>query len=190
MTGDEVKLHSSCAEWNRSVIENLAKMKPDVVFTTSTRQRTVAGRREEYIPEGYREQWQRLAEIGVKVIAVRDNPWLGFNVPECLEANSSNIMACSRPRSRVLSDVDPALLFSAKPANVDFIDMTDRFCDLSTCFPVGGNVVVYSDKHHISVTYSRTLAATLGDRIKQVRPDLFPSQDTAERRDQSVEAGQ
>jgi hypothetical protein len=170
------QLSSSCLEWNQNVIGNLARLKPDVVFTTSTRPRTVQGKREDYVPEGYLQQWGRLAEIGLKVIAVRDNPWMGFVASECLEANPSDMMACSRPRSKILGDVDPIPLLPTKPANVDFIDMTDRFCDAHTCFPVSGNVIIYSDKHHITVTFSRTLAATLGDRMRQVRPDLFPSE--------------
>jgi len=166
---------SGCIQWNKNVIEKLRKLKPDAVFTTSTRRLTRNGRKEEYIPKGYQEQWKRLAESGVSVIAVRDNPWLGFNVPECIEKNASNVMACSRPRRRLLNDVDPALALQPRPGNVAFIDMTDRFCDQSTCFPVSGNLIIYSDRHHITATFSRTLAGTLGERMKQVRPDLFPA---------------
>jgi hypothetical protein len=32
---------------------------------------------------------------------------------------------------------------------------------------------MYRDSHHISTTYARSLAGVLGERMKQVRPDLF-----------------
>jgi hypothetical protein len=75
--------------------------------------------------------------------------------------------------------------------NVDFIDMTDRFCDQTTCFPVSGNVIIYSDKNHLTVTFNRTMASTLEQRMKEVRPDLFPSEYQRNSGTQrSVEAGQ
>ncbi|MBB3018895.1 peptidoglycan/LPS O-acetylase OafA/YrhL [Microvirga lupini] len=185
------KLDPTCIEWNKNVIANLARLKPDVVFTPSTRRQYIQGRKEEYIPEGYQAQWNRLAEIGVEVIAVRDNPWLGFHVPECLEANYPNIMACSRPRNRVLSDTDPSRLLSARPSNVKFIDMTDRFCDQKTCFPVSGNIMIYGDKHHFTVTFSRSMSTILGERMKQVRPDLFPSESDGQKQEQqSADVGE
>ncbi|MCB5175324.1 acyltransferase family protein [Microvirga lenta] len=172
-----------CVQWNENVIEYLASLKPDVVFTTSTRpfrrasthpqgSRNGSPIREE-VPEGYLRQWERLDESGVSVIAIRDNPWLGADVPECVEKNAANVLDCGRPRDRVMDRVDPASQLRSKPRNVEFIDLTDRFCDQSRCFPVNGNVIIYSDSHHITTTYSRSLAPVLGERMRQVRPDLF-----------------
>ncbi len=169
--------NAACMAWNEGVIASLARLKPDVVFTTSTRRRSAAGKNEEFIPESYPQQWARLAQHGVHVLAVRDNPWMNFRVPECVEKNASNPMACSRPRSKIMSKVDPASELSPKPANVTFIDLTDRFCDQDTCYPVSGNVLIYSDKHHITATFSRSLADVLGQRMQQVRPDLFTTQE-------------
>jgi hypothetical protein len=183
--------NSSCMEWNKNVVASIARLKPDVVFTTSTRSRLVNGKREEYVPEGYKTQWSRLAEIGVRIIAVRDNPWLGFHVAECIEAKLNDIMACSRPRTQVLNHVDPSLELPTKPVNVDFIDMTDRFCDQSTCFSVSGNVIIYSDRNHFTVTFARTMASALEQRMKEVRPDLLvPGTESEMGAQRNAEAGQ
>jgi hypothetical protein len=73
----------------------------------------------------------------------------------------------------MLAGADPTARLDPKPDNVTFIDLTDRYCDATTCFPVNGNVLIYRDKHHMSATYARSLAAVLGERMHRARPDLF-----------------
>ena len=171
----------ACIEWNDRIVEHLARLKPDAIFTTSTRHRRVGpdhdpakgGR--EYVPKGYLAQWARLGEKGLSIIAVRDNPWMRARVPECLEAANLDIARCTADRRVTMDDVDPIMRLEPKPANVAFIDLTDRFCDRMYCYPASGNVLIYSDSHHITATFSRSLATTLGERMKQVRPDLFTS---------------
>jgi len=191
------KYKPACIEWNDRIVEHLARLKPDAIFTTSTRHRRVGpdhdpakgGR--EYVPEGYLAQWARLAEKGLTIIAVRDNPWMGVRIPECIEAANLDITRCMADRRVTMDDVDPAMRLESKPANVAFIDLTDRFCDRTYCYPASGNVLIYSDKHHITATFSRSLASTLGERMKQVRPDLFTldGQKSTDKH-QSAEAGE
>jgi hypothetical protein len=173
----EVESNPSCEQWNKDVHEVLLKIRPDVVFTTSTRRRDVKKKSVEYIPEGYLSHWERLAKDGISVLAIRDSARTKPDVPDCIEANRQNIAKCAVPREQLFDAVDPASLLDPKPGNVAFIDLTDRFCDDKLCYPVGGNVLVYRDTHHITIEYSRSLAAPLGMRMRQVRPDLFPDQD-------------
>jgi hypothetical protein len=35
----------------------------------------------EQLPEGFKQQWSRLLAADIKVVAIRDTPWLGFDVP-------------------------------------------------------------------------------------------------------------
>jgi hypothetical protein len=184
----------SCIQWNADIIPKLVEIKPDVVFTTSTRSDLMSREnadgslaqsrgRAEIVPRGYLKQWARLAENGITVVAVRDNPRLGFDVPECVERASSDLMKCARPRNALLDSVDPTSDLNPKPANVEFIDLTDRFCDASLCYAVNGNVLMYRDRHHLSRAYAQTLAGVLGERMRQVRPDLFgePASDSERR---------
>ncbi|MBL0405042.1 acyltransferase [Microvirga aerilata] len=168
-----------CIEWNENIIGYLAQLRPDVVFTTSTRPYrgpTIGHGLEkprEIIPEGYLMQWARLAEKGLTVVAVRDNPWLGTNIPECVEKHSADVFKCSRRRLDVLDDMDPSSRLASKPGNVSFIDLSDHFCDPARCLAVVGNLLVYRDNHHMTASFSRSLAVPLEERLRQVRPDLF-----------------
>jgi len=163
-----------CAQWNESVHEALIKLKPDAVFLTSTRRLGPNPQNwREAVPRGYLKHWERLAKHGITVIAVRDSARIDKNNLECVDANQADIMKCARLRAEIFDEVDPTSRLEKKPENVSFIDLTDRFCDETYCFPVIGNVLVLRDAHHITIEYARTLAAPLGERMRQVRPDLF-----------------
>jgi hypothetical protein len=90
-----------------------------------------------------------------------------------VEAYPDNIKRCGVPFRQQFNEINPTSSQSGKLKTVTFIDLTDRFCDKELCLPVGGNVLVYRDTHHITIEYARTLAAPLGERMRQVRPDLF-----------------
>jgi SGNH domain (fused to AT3 domains) len=165
--------HSSCIQWNKDVDDVLLRLHPDVVFTTSTRRRRSADTWAEYVPEAYLEYWSRWEKSNITVMAVRDSPKVRKDAFECIEKNPSDLKKCSLPRRKLFNEIDPTSRLDPKPTNVSFIDLTDRFCDRELCSPVGGNVLVYRDTHHITIEYSRTLATPLGERMKQVRPDLF-----------------
>ncbi|MBF9195336.1 acyltransferase family protein [Microvirga terrestris] len=173
-----------CVKWNESVHDELSKLKPDAVVMTSTRQSGNSKNWKEAVPHGYLKSWERLAKHGITVIAIRDNSRFGKNNLECVDANPTDIMKCARPRAEIFDEVDPTTRLENKPENVSFIDLTDRFCDDTHCFPVIGNVLVLRDSHHISIEYARTLATPLGERMRQVRPDLF--QTPSDTRESSV----
>ncbi|UVF18606.1 acyltransferase [Microvirga terrae] len=165
---------SHCRKWNESALVNLIRLHPDAVFMTSTRKIGANAQDwKEEVPLGYQKHWERLAQVGITIIAVRDNARFSRSNIECVDANAAAILKCARPRSEIFDRVDPVARLADKPANVSFIDLTDRFCDETHCFPVIGNVLVLRDSHHITMEYARTLAVPLEEKIRQVRPDLF-----------------
>jgi hypothetical protein len=48
---------------------------------------------------------------------------------------------------------------------VSYIPLTRYFCDARKCHAVIGGVVVYFDSHHMTTTYSRSLARYIGPQI-------------------------
>jgi peptidoglycan/LPS O-acetylase OafA/YrhL len=150
-----------CAKWNEQALAKLLELKPSAVFTIATR----GSGAEETIPQAYAEPWRALAAAGIEVIAIRDTPWMMFDVAECVEIAGADAPSCSRPRSSMLARVNPIENAGDLPANVHYIDLSRYFCDDEICPPVAGNVLIYSDKHHISATYARTLSAPLEEEL-------------------------
>lgn len=153
----------SCRRWNERLTRRLLETRPDIVFTTATR--AIDGF--ERVPLGFHDQWRRLTSAGLSVAAVRDNPWFGFNVPECVEVNGPEARVCAKPRS-VLSAVNPATQLPSLPG-LRLIDLTPMFCTAQLCLPVIGNVQVISDKHHVTTAYMRSLSDELR---RQMQPLL------------------
>lgn len=46
--------------------------------------------------------------------------------------------------------------------DVPIIDLTDAICEADTCRAIVGNVLAWRDSNHLTATYVRTLAPTLG----------------------------
>lgn len=143
-----------CRDWNEKVIQSLANDAPDLIVTTATRDRGS----DEHVPQGYLAQWQKVERLGIPILAIRDNPWFDFNVPDCVERHGADSARCRRKRSEVLAERTPWSAVPAIPANVRFADYSDLFCGSTDCQPVIGNVLVYFDSDHISATYARSLA--------------------------------
>lgn len=145
---------SICSDWNKQVVEALAKDPPDIIVTTATRGQGA----EEHVPQGYLDQWHNVESLHIPILAIRDNPWFGFNVPDCVERHGTDSPRCRRKRSDVLADAPPWSAISDLPATVGFADYSDLFCNKVECRPVIGNVLVYFDSDHITATYARSLA--------------------------------
>ena len=161
---------SVCSDWNEKVVQALSESRPDLVVTTATRDQGAA----EHIPQGYLEQWQNVDELGIPVLAIRDNPWFGFNVPDCVERHGADALQCRRERSEVLAEAAPWSTLSDVPPNVHFADYSHLFCGTTLCKPVIGNVLVYFDSDHISATYARSLAPMVWDDILRVLTPTEP----------------
>ncbi|OKI19950.1 acyltransferase [Nocardiopsis sp. TSRI0078] len=155
--------YTSCTEWNRGVMAELERLRPDTVFTTGTTTSldTSAGYGEEQVVDGYVDRWRELEEMGIGVVAVRDTPRFRFDVPSCLAGSDPG--ECVSAREESMAPVSP-LEGLALPANVTVLDLTDRFCGSGVCRPVIGNVLVYWDNGHIGATFMRTLAPELERR--------------------------
>lgn len=153
----EGHLTDTCLEWNENLIDVLKEDVPDLVFTTSTLNKR------DYVPEGYIEQWKALEGV-TTIFAIRDNPRMKEDAPSCLET-AADPSECGVPRDEGVSPNIPWEENDDIPSNVIFADLTDYFCDETTCPAVIGNVIVYRDDNHITAEYAKTLAPALKEPL-------------------------
>lgn len=169
--GSKVKTARSCERWNAAALAVLLKLKPDVIFTTATHGSDGA---EEHILPQFASRWQRLNAAGMDVVAIRDNPWFGADVPECVQVNGPDSTECTIDRRKALAARSP-LVGAAMGRGVHLIDLTDHLCPAARCPVVSGNIVMYSDRHHLTNSFVRTL-------IPYLQPPLARVMDGIERR--------
>lgn len=142
-------LHESCLEWNDAAVSRISEIRPDLVFTIATRGNRRGG---EYVPEGYLTAWEELGKNGINMLALRDNPWPWFEVGQCVEVNATDKSRCEFKRADALTEPSP--LGNLALDNVEFSDFSDLFCDDIKCWPTQDNVLIYSDRHHVTKTFT------------------------------------
>nr|WP_308163401.1 SGNH hydrolase domain-containing protein [Nocardia alni] len=158
-----------CRDWSRQVIDLLGRQRPDWVFTTGTRPRDGVG---DETPQDYLDVWSQLSERGLNVLAMRDTPWLRrdgvrYRATDCL-ARGGTSSGCGLPRDYALDPVDPEIAPASRFPNVVPIDLTDAVCAPDVCPVSAGNILIYHDEHHLTATYSRSLAPALERTLRPI----------------------
>lgn len=92
-------------------------------------------------------------------------------MPNCLAANPENRLACATEADALPADAIAEAAAASDDPRVHLIDLTDRFCDETTCYPVVGDMIVYSDNSHLSGDYATALVPYLAaetDRLARI----------------------
>ncbi|WP_181431058.1 acyltransferase family protein [Curtobacterium sp. MCBD17_021] len=141
------------------VVTHAATKSPVIVPEGSTNEATVV--------DGLVGAWRNATDVGVPVLAIRDNPVARNDVLTCLgRMTGPTTDACDSPRTAALSAFDGSAEAVARLGDrAAFVDLTDRYCSASTCPAVIGGVVVHRDPTHVTATFATTLAPYLGDAL-------------------------
>ena len=172
--------YTACHDWGKAVVHDLVtKIHPDVVITSDLPglatvahpQGGAAAQAE--IGTGMDTYWKQLESHGISVIAIKESPAVGLNVPECVTDNPSMLSKCAVSKSKAIKPNLPTMYATQAAAGaVPLIDMNSLICGRAKCRPVVGNVLVYQDSHHLTSTYALTTAPYLETRLLAVSKTL------------------
>jgi peptidoglycan/LPS O-acetylase OafA/YrhL len=170
--------YTACHTWGAAVVHDLVtSIKPDVVITSdypglATMRHPAGGAAAQAdIGSGMASYWNRLENGGISVIAIKESPDVGLNVPACLSQHSA--AKCTVPRAQAVTpDLPTVYATRATAGKVPLIDMDSLICGPVNCSPVVGNVLVYQDNHHLTSTYALTTAPYLEKRLLKVSKTL------------------
>jgi peptidoglycan/LPS O-acetylase OafA/YrhL len=143
---------AECADWNEWALAELEQERPDLVVTLSDRAHT----KDERAYPGFAEQWRKLDQWGIPVLALRDLPRFPDPVPECVSRIGAE--ACVFEVEPSHDPSDPTATLEDVPGNVAFADLTPYVCPDRECPAAIGNILVYRDTSHLTDTYAATLA--------------------------------
>jgi peptidoglycan/LPS O-acetylase OafA/YrhL len=157
--------HFSCKGWNQQLLSYLQATKPFDLIINSNSTLVTDGRSD--VAAAYKSMVQKITAKGhTRFVVIKDSPKPDPNFLPCLEIwmqQASVKCAVSRTDGLTPPDVLPAAV-SGMP-NVQVIDLTESFCNLKTCSPVQGNLVVYRDNSHITSTWAKHLEPVLDASI-------------------------
>ncbi|WP_456818575.1 acyltransferase family protein [Cellulomonas sp. URHB0016] len=156
---------AACRAWEQDVIDTVQAADFDYVFTSAlsaTRYGAGDG------ADGLATAWGRMAQSGARVVALRDNPdptAAGVeSTPACVEDRSA--ASCATPQDVSLL-TDPQVAAVEQTPGAALVDLTRYFCQAGTCPAVIGDVLVYHQDQHVTMTYMRTLAPMLSAAIDE-----------------------
>ncbi|MEK4554663.1 acyltransferase family protein [Jeotgalicoccus sp. FSL K6-3177] len=156
-TTDTENYTEQCIEWNRNVIDEIVNEDVDLVITLAD----IAYSSLYDVPAGFIEQFNKLDEVNIDVLALRDTPYFKGSVPECIAQHGENGTECKIVKADVYNTPSAWERLENKPDNVFYADYSDYFCGEEYCDPVVGNVIGYFDHDHMTETFSKTFKPLL-----------------------------
>ena len=161
--------YTECTTWRENVMGRLAtEPKPAVIFV-STLNHYLSD--QSVVMAGWRVSLARLARLGVPIVYLRDNPYPGRDVPDCISGAGSDWAHCAFPRASGLSE-DPlaAAITAGTVTGVRMVDLTGLLCPPGppTCPAVLGHTLLYKDISHLTNTAVVRLTPALeADLVRQ-----------------------
>ncbi len=155
--------NAECNAYNRASTAYVLEHRPDAVFTVATLTHELAPFETE-VP-GYVEGIQPIADAGIEIVGIRDNPRFTFNMPECVQRHSPGAPACNPPLSESLVDPSPLEGYRGRVDGLHLMDLSDFICAGGVCPAVVGNVYVYKDDNHLSRTYVESMIPMFEERL-------------------------
>lgn len=153
--------YPECDIWRDGVVASLTSNPPDVVvlanFAVSAGDPSAAG---------FAEAWQKATHDTAfalsstsRVVVIGDTPHFEIAPSACLSAHVNDATACAGSREQSLW---PAIAEAERAAVTgvggSYLDPNQYLCDEVACPVILGDVLVYRDSHHLTATFSASLA--------------------------------
>lgn len=160
-----------CLVWGRKAVDWLIAEKPDLVVLSFSPRQSVPGKSyaesQSELASGVVKYASELSEAGLRVAAIKQTPWQVEDVPLCMAKPGATVAGCSTSKREALPTASLELASQQYP-DMKLLDFDRYFCLGDSCPVVIGGVLVYRDKHHLTASYSRSMAPILSRSIHLV----------------------
>lgn len=155
------------AIWVKNTLDYLAESSVDLVIAHGT----TSDSKNEQIQSGLQLQLKKVVDLGIEVLAVRDNPRYSFNVLESLEQSGEDETIKKMNTEKSQLDKEAWHVLETQYTAFHTLDLTDYFKVDGQFKPIIGNVVVYRDFDHMTNTYSESFAPVFTKKINDILID-------------------
>jgi peptidoglycan/LPS O-acetylase OafA/YrhL len=141
----------------------------DILLVTSKGPDNPSASEEKVVQAAILKAWAPVIDRGTRIIVLRDNPRVTDAAARCFARSNAEALlaqACAFPESEAYSTFNRyENAARASGGSVPVVDLGDLYCKNGKCPMAVGHVLVYLDEHHITATWSRTIAPFLVEAI-------------------------
>ena len=161
----EKRVYTECVTWHQWAHQAIRELDPDVLVLTSLTRK-----------DGAADEWRAGLEKTItesktprlRVMVLGDIPEMARKPPDCVAAHMNDVRTCSSAQTDV---VDRTYHASEEAAASDtqstYVDVIPWLCT-ETCTTIIGKTLVYSNTQHITATFARYMAGTLGEALARI----------------------
>jgi peptidoglycan/LPS O-acetylase OafA/YrhL len=173
------RVETECAQWRAKALNEIITLHPDLIVIGNSAGYVEAPNRQDGFGTSTPAEWEEgthstaatLDRAGLRTVLLHDIPLPRMDVPICL----SRVLAhrwypaawcASSPKEALDPDVLRAEQKAARGlGRVSVIDLSDVFCNASTCKVEDRGEPIYRDQDHMEATFSRSLAPMLSVKL-------------------------
>jgi peptidoglycan/LPS O-acetylase OafA/YrhL len=162
--------YTECATWNAKVVARLQAAKPDLILVSNSRWVFPLNAADQNRVKQGQALARMIKQVPGRVAIIVDVPLPGIDVPACLSDHPTDVRLCAVPRRQALgSGMGIIESTAASETGARLINMTKAICPgTGACPVVIDNMIVYRDQHHLTATFSRTLAPVLDQKLRAI----------------------
>ncbi len=172
--------YTECTRWRRALLTRFAADPPDLVIVANLRWVYPVDPADGTIARQGAALARMIEKLPGRVVVLADTPaWsIKLDVPSCLSAHPRDIRPCATARRIALSQTLVRERFAAQVTGAGLVNLNPLICPADPCPAVVNGMIVYRDTHHLTATFSRSLAPALNralTRILEPMPSATPA---------------
>lgn len=150
-----------CARWRTAVVGVLQQLQPDLVMVSSSRWVHPVLAVDADADRQADAMARLLSALPGRIVLMADTPLSAVDVPACLSRFPTRPEQCATAVGSALSRQFLRDGPAAERSGATLVDPASWFCGPEVCPAVIDSTIVYRDDHHVTATFSRTLAPRL-----------------------------
>ena len=168
--------YTECATWREEVLGLLAQHPADLTIVAMSHRGIFPLLAVDRTVERQAKAIARsVARIPGRVVIMVDTPRTSVDIPGCIADHPADVRPCAISRA-----VGFTSLFGVREkraaaiSGAGLVDLIPSICPAMPCQVIRNGLIVYRDNHHLTATFSRSLAPNLGLALEQYLAGLIP----------------
>jgi peptidoglycan/LPS O-acetylase OafA/YrhL len=154
--------YTECAAWRDAVIRILPGMHPDIVVVGMSHRGIFPWyAADQPVARQGQAIGQALLRLPGRVLLLMDTPRTNTDIPGCIAAHPTDVRPCAIPRSAFQDTFGVRERIAAEVAGAGTLDLISSVCPAIPCQVIRDGMIVYRDNHHLTATFSASLAPVL-----------------------------